>query len=1226
MYLKTLTLRGFKSFASATTLQLEPGITCIVGPNGSGKSNVVDALAWVMGEQGAKSLRGGKMEDVIFAGTSGRPPLGRAEVALTIDNTDGALPIEYSEVTISRTMFRNGGSEYAINGQSCRLLDVQELLSDSGIGREMHVIVGQGQLDSILHATPEERRGFIEEAAGVLKHRKRKEKALRKLDSTEGNLTRLNDLLSEIRRQLKPLGRQAEVARKAAVVQADVRDARARLLADDLVTARTSLEQELADESVLLERRAEVETAIEKARRVEASLEAALREDLPALAAAQDTWFGLSGLRERLKGTAGLAAERIRNAQEGAAERTEDSGRDPERLVAEAERIRGQEQDIAAEVERNRSVLEDALAQKQRAEAAHAEEDRRVAGLLRAAADRREGLARLHGQVNALKSRAAAAEEELGRLTAARAEAQARGERAQREFTALETKVAGLDAGEEGLDAEHEGAASALADVEARLAKTREEAQAADRERSALTARKEALELGLKRKDGAGALLAATESVSGLLGSVAALLTVRPGYEAAVASALGEAADAVAVDSLDAALTAIDHLKTEDLGRAGLLLAGTGPEQDPWPQLPGDLGEVTYAADVVDAPDALRPALRRLLFKTAVVGDLPAARTLVSRFPDVTAVTRDGDMLGGHYAAGGSSSQPSLIEVQAAVDEAATRLQEAVHAGERLAFELARLEEERAQAQQRVDVALAKLHESDATLAAVAEELGQLGSQARSAKGEVERLDASVATAEQAREKHLAGLADLEERLAAAEEAPEEEPDTAERERLAEAARAARQAEMDARLALRTAEERARALAGRADSLLRAAQAERDARAKAAARRERLAREGRVAEAVARAVAVALDRLEVSVAAAAEQRTAVEQQRRGREEELMAVRTRLRDLGKGYDELVNTVHRDEMARAQQRMRIEQLEERALEELGLDPEALVADYGPHNPVPAVQAAPQAAGSEKQGEPDETAPPAPPQEAAVPFVREEQQKRLRAAERALSMLGKVNPLALEEFSALEERHKFLTEQLEDLKKTRRDLLDIVREVDERVEQVFTEAWRDVRDAFDHVFVRLFPGGEGKLVLTDPSDMLATGIEVEARPPGKKVKRLSLLSGGERSLVAVAFLVALFKARPSPFYILDEVEAALDDTNLGRLLEIYEELRENSQLLVITHQKRTMEVGDALYGVTMRGDGVSAVISQRLREGEPEERPSRRTVPEEGAERPSRRTVPA
>ncbi|MGZ8742146.1 MAG: chromosome segregation protein SMC [Nocardioides sp.] len=1187
MYLKSLTLRGFKSFASATTLQLEPGITCIVGPNGSGKSNVVDALAWVMGEQGAKSLRGGKMEDVIFAGTSGRPPLGRAEVALTIDNADGALPIEYSEVTISRTMFRNGGSEYAINGQSCRLLDVQELLSDSGIGREMHVIVGQGQLDSILHATPEDRRGFVEEAAGVLKHRKRKEKALRKLDSTEGNLTRLGDLLSEIRRQLKPLGKQAEVARRAAVVQADVRDARARLLADDLVTARTALEQELADESVLLERRAEVENAVAQARQAEAALEAALREDLPALAAAQETWFALSGLRERLKGTASLAAERVRNAAEGSATAdSSSSGRDPEQMLAEAERVRGQEQQIGEEVERNRAALDEALAARQRAEEAHQAEDKRVAGLLRAAADRREGLARLHGQVNALKSRAAAADEEVGRLTSARQEALTRAERAQKDFTSLETRVAGLDAGEEGLDAEHEGAASTLADLEDRLAKTREEAQAAERDKGALAARKEALELGLNRKDGAGALLAASDSVSGLLGSVAALLSVRSGYETAIAAALGTAADAVAVEHVDDAVGAIGHLKTEDLGRAGILLGGGDPDESQWPTLPSG---TVYAVDVVECPAALRPALRRVLFKIAVVDGLDAARRLVVDLPDATAVTREGDLLGAHFAAGGSSAQPSLIEVQAAVDEAAEQLSAASHACERLAFDLSRLEEERAQAQQRVDVALAKLHESDATLAAVAEELGQLGSLARSAKGEAERLASAIAAAEEARGRDLAGLADLEQRLVAAEEAPEEDPDTEDRERLAEAARASRAAEMDARLALRTAEERARALSGRADSLVRAAKAEREARAKAAARRERLVREGRVAEAVARGVAVVLERLEVSVAAAAEKRTAVEQSRRGREEDLMQVRARLRDLSKEHDELVNSVHRDEMARTQQKMRIEQLEERALTELGLDPESLASDYGPDQLVPPVP-----------GPDDEAADGAAPE--PVPFVREEQQKRLRSAERALSMLGRVNPLALEEFSALEERHKFLTEQLEDLRKTRKDLLDIVREVDERVEQVFTEAWEDVRTAFDSVFARLFPGGEGKLILTDPANMLTTGIEVEARPPGKKVKRLSLLSGGERSLVAVAFLVALFKARPSPFYILDEVEAALDDTNLGRLLQIYEELRENSQLLVITHQKRTMEVGDALYGVTMRGDGVSAVISQRLREAEP------------------------
>jgi chromosome segregation protein len=1180
LYLKSLTLKGFKSFASSTTLQLEPGITCVVGPNGSGKSNVVDALAWVMGEQGAKSLRGGKMEDVIFAGTPGRAPLGRAEVLLTIDNTDGALPIEYSEVTISRTMFRSGGSEYAINGNPCRLLDVQELLSDSGIGREMHVIVGQGQLDSILHATPEDRRGFIEEAAGVLKHRKRKEKALRKLDATDGNLHRLGDLLGEIRRQLKPLGRQAEVARRAAGVQADVRDARARLMADDLVTARTALEQELADETILVERRAEVEAAIARAREAEAGLEAGLRDDLPALAGAQETWFALSGLRERLRGTQSLAAERVRNA--GAIEEPVDSGRDPDQLEDEAARIAEQEQAIGAEVEQQRAALEQAVAARRAAEDAAAEEERRIAGLHRAAADRREGLARLHGQVNALKSRAAAADDELARLSQAREEAQTRAERAQRDFTSLETRVAGLDAGEEGLDAEHEAATAALDDLEERLAKARDEAQQADRDRASLLARRDGLEMGLTRRDGASALLAASDSVSGLLGSVAALLSVRSGFETAVAAALGAAADAVAVRDADAAVEALGLLKNDDLGRAGLLLGGGVPTDREWPGLPR---HATYAVDVVDCPDDLRGALNRLLFKVAVVDDLDAARGLVAELPDLTAVTRDGDVFGSHFASGGSSSQPSLIEIQAAVDEAEAQLAEATASSERLAFDMSRLEAERLEAQKRVDVALARLHESDATLAAVAEELGQYGSQARAARAEAERVTAAIARAEEARDQDLAGLAELEARLASADQATDEEPDTGERERLVDAARGSRQAEMDARLAVRTSEERARALHGRADSLRRAAQAEREARARAAERRERLIREGRAAEAVGIAVAVVLQRLEDSVRRAAQSRTELEEARRGREQELMTVRATLRDLDREHDELVNSVHRDEMARTQQRMRIEQLEERALEELGLDPDGLVADYGPDQLVPFH-------GEVEDGE--ET--PAP-----VPFVREEQQKRLRAAERALSMLGRVNPLALEEFSAMEERHKFLTEQLEDLKRTRKDLLDIVREVDARVEEVFTTAYADVSRAFDATFARLFPGGEGRLVLTDPDDMLATGVEVEARPPGKKIKRLSLLSGGERSLVAAAFLVALFKARPSPFYILDEVEAALDDTNLGRLLEIYEELRENSQLLVITHQKRTMEVADALYGVTMRGDGVTTVISQRLRDAE-------------------------
>jgi chromosome segregation protein len=691
VHLKTLTMRGFKSFASSTVLQFEPGITCIVGPNGSGKSNVVDALAWVMGEQGAKSLRGGKMEDVIFAGTSERAPLGRAEVVLSIDNSDGALPIEYAEVQISRTMFRSGGSEYAINGRSCRLLDVQELLSDSGIGREMHVIVGQGQLDQVLHATPEDRRGFVEEAAGVLKHRKRKEKALRKLDATEGHLTRLTDLLGEIRRQLKPLGRQAEVARRAAVVQADARDARARLLADDLGTARDALAAELADENEVRERRHAVEAALAAARSQESAAEHREREATPRLTAATSTWYDLVSVRDRLTGTVALAAERVR----AGAERTAPAwtGTDPDAIAAEAEQVRSREHQLSAQVDAARDTLEQMVARRQTAECEHAEEERAAAAALRAAADAREGFARLTGQVEAARSRVAAGDEELERLSRALAQAGARADRATRDFTALETEVAGLDAGESGLDAEHEMAQAVLSDAEDRLAKLREEVQGNERERAALRARREALELGLARKDGAGALLAATEEVTGVLGTVAALLSVRSGHEQAVAAALGSAADAVAVQRSGDASAAIGWLRQHETGRAGFVLADAPPVPAAV-RRPG----VTAVADLVEVSPELSVAIQRLLGGYALVEDLESAEQLVDSHPDLIAVTRAGDVLGAAVASGGSASGPSLLEVQAAADEAREQLAAASAAADRARFELVRAEAERDEA------------------------------------------------------------------------------------------------------------------------------------------------------------------------------------------------------------------------------------------------------------------------------------------------------------------------------------------------------------------------------------------------------------------------------------------------------------------------------------------------------------------------------------------------
>jgi len=1193
VHLKSLTLRGFKSFASSTTLRFEPGITCVVGPNGSGKSNVVDALAWVMGEQGAKSLRGGKMEDVIFAGTAGRPPLGRAEVVLTVDNTDGALPIEYAEVTISRIMFRNGGSEYAINGNPCRLLDVQELLSDSGIGREMHVIVGQGQLDQVLSATPEDRRGFIEEAAGVLKHRKRKEKALRKLEAMQANMTRVQDLTAELRRQLKPLGRQAEVARRAAVIQADLRDARLRLLADDLVTLRSAFEQEVADETALRERRAEVERALGAAQQREVELDEQAAAVGPQLSRAQETWYRLSGVRERLRGTASLAAERVRLS---AAVPDDDSpGRDPDELEREAAQVREEQLRLAARVDDDRAVLAAKVGAREAAESALVAEEKRVVAAAQAAADRREGLARLTGQVNAGRSRTETREAEIERMTHALESVRQRAETARRDFTALEGQVAGLDAGEIDLDADHEDAVKALEAAQATLSGLRDEERAAEATRASLAARKEGLEVGLAHRDGAGSLLAAGDRLSGVLGTVAALLTVHPGAETAVAAALGRAADAVAVDGLDAAVDAVRLLKEDDAGHAGLLVAGPAGfhnEAGRPRQLPS--GAVS-ALDLVDAPETIRPTLARLLADTVVVDDLGTARAVVAVDPSLVAVTRAGDLVGRDLVVGGSAASPSLLEVQAAVDDAASRLTQAVHRIERTRFELARAEAHERAAAERVEAALTLLHESDARHAAVAEQLGHLGSTHRAAAGEAERLAAALAEAEAALAADRSTLAELEHRLAAAEQAPDETaPAVDDRDRLARAASTARQGEVEARLTLRTGEERLRALGAQVAALERTARDERVARERAAARRARLVREAEVARAVGQAAAVVLDRLERSLAAAADERAAVEQARTDLDAEVHGVRARVRELGQEMEQLTDSVHRDEVARAEQRLRIEQVEARALEELGVDPVVLVAEYGPDLPVPP--SLPAAGEEPDEGGTDAVAP------QPYPYVRAEQEKRLRSAERGLALLGKVNPLALEEYAALEERHQFLTEQLEDLRKTRRDLLDIIREVDERVEQVFTEAYHDTAREFEVVFARLFPGGEGRLVLTDPTDMLTTGIEVEARPPGKKVKRLSLLSGGERSLVAVALLVAIFKARPSPFYVMDEVEAALDDTNLGRLLVLLEELRDSSQLIVVTHQKRTMEIADALYGVSMRGDGVTTVISQRLREAEP------------------------
>jgi len=1025
-----MNLKGFKSFASSTTLNFEQGITCVVGPNGSGKSNVVDALSWVMGEQGAKSLRGGKMEDVIFAGTSGRAPLGRAEVSVTIDNTDGVLPIDFTEVTITRVLFRNGASEYLLNGETTRLLDIQELLSDSGIGREMHVIVGQGQLDAILLANPEERRAFIEEAAGVLKHRKRKEKAIRKLDSMQTNLARIQDLTVELRRQLKPLGKQAEVARKASIIQSDVRDAKLRLMADDMLRMRNEMELEVADENVLRQRKEQVESELNSARSREIELDAIAASENPQLIAAQENFYRLTAQREQIRAVQNLSSERARFLSEEA-EEAKASGRDPILLDQEAQQLRNEEKELANKVNKSQEQLDTDSNLLKAIEDKLALEESRVSAALRAIADQREGTARQEGHINGLRSRIDATSGEVNRLTEARNSVEQRLKNYRENFATIETQISSLAASEPGLDSLFE-------------------------------------KLKVEMKNSEKDLKVLTEKLQ----------------------------------------------STEKL-RAG------------------SLGRLTAFKEIAE------------LVKTSENANL------ISKIDDLT-----------------SNCEVEVNKVSVDCD--------------RIRFELSSANDDFNKVCSEYESVLSKLNESDAAMTGLAEQLAISGQNVKNSVDEFDRLNSALQAAIDQRnsdERDLAAaLAQFE-----SHQTPVE-PDLTNLEDLRSQVSSARSKEVESRLNLRTIEERKDALSQRAEALENQAATERESASRSISRRENRAQAAITAQDIADTAYEALIQIESSIARAGSERERLETSRSSREGEILSLRTIGRELSIELEKLTSSVHKDEIARAEQRLRIEQLETKAVEELGIDVQALINEYGPSNDVPTFY-------ENEQGEfvPGDL----------IPYRRDQQEKRLSQAEKSLTLLGKINPLALEEYSSLEERLRYLAEQLEDLKKTKKDLLDIIKEVDDRVQQIFTEAYEDTAREFELVFARLFPGGDGKLILTNPSDMLTSGVDVEARPPGKRVKRLSLLSGGERSLVAVALLIAIFKARPSPFYVMDEVEAALDDTNLGRLLGVFEELREKSQLIIITHQKRTMEIADALYGVTMRGDGVSEVISQRIRE---------------------------
>ena len=1212
MHLKNLTLRGFKSFASATTLALQPGITCVVGPNGSGKSNVVDALAWVMGEQGARALRGSNMADVIFAGTSGRAALGRAQVDLTIDNTDGLLDIEYSEVTISRTLFRGGGSEYSINGSPVRLLDVQELLSDTGMGRQMHVIVGQGQLDAILSSTPEERRGFIEEAAGVLKHRRRKERALKKLSDMDANLVRVLDLTNEIHRQLGPLARQARVARRASLIQARVRDAKARLLADDLASALSKLSVlEASDESAAA-RRAALEEQIAAARSKLSRVEDAERAASPALEQASANWQALTTITERLRGTLMAATQKVSLR---ATPELPPGGEDPDVLDERARVAGAEDASLVGQVEAARSALTSATRAREAAEDADESASRELARVNRVIADHREKVARLTGDASTAASRLEAARAEAERAWGAYRGAQ---ERAEAAAAALPPRdgAPGGEAGDGPASTSGDsspasqtdgGASQAHAEASARRDAARarvDELLGVEREaradRARWEARRDALAQLLTPEDGTAELLGRP----GVLGQVAPLLRVAPGHEDAVAAALAPFADAVVVDSLarglgelEAARAAGRSLRLVVAGADNALAQGAGRANNTAASTPQEGASALGEGE--DLPELPEGAVWLSGVVTCEGGAAPLAALLdgvVSCSADVApealaqpgvraVVTPGGDVLRAWSIEGGHQAS-SVLSVRADYEEASTQAEAAQARMTEVSEQLGEANAHLDRCIREANDALKALREEDAQRAKEAQELARAQSAAQAAHAEAERArDVARRADEQvewAKEQDVAAKARLE---GADSVGPPESLESAQAraDAASRAAREAREAENEARLSLRTLEEQSRRAAARARSLRQAAAAEREERARYARREAARQMELATASDVESAARIALEAAERALSRAAAERDRLSERRSQVSQEVSDARRALDRLSAELSEATASAHQGQIAAEQTRLRVEDLQRRALEELSLEPEQLLAEFGPQTLVPMLPLDPDDVEKAAAAEPSE-------------YVRAEQERALAKAQKDLEKLGRVNPLALEEHEALASRHKFLVDQVQDLKQSKADLLRIVTDVDRLVEEAFASAFAATRQQFEHVFGVLFPGGAGDLVLTDPEDMLATGIEIEARPAGKKVKRLSLLSGGERSLAAIAFLVAIFKARPSPFYVMDEVEAALDDVNLSRLLVIFKELQETSQLIVITHQKRTMEIADALYGVTMR-DGVTTVVSQRL-----------------------------
>jgi chromosome segregation protein len=1168
VFLKSLTLKGFKSFADPAVLEFEPGITVVVGPNGSGKSNVVDAVAWVLGAQGPRTVRSAKMEDVIFMGTASRPALGRAEVSLTIDNGSGQLATELAEITITRTLFRSGDSEYSINGAPCRLLDIQELLSDTGVGRQQHVIISQGHLDAILEARPEDRRSVIEEAAGVLKYRRRRERSERRLASTEENLERLFDLVREVKRQIRPLERQAAAARAYTGLADALRELRlyvagAELKAldsrhEDGERTRSELresEEKIGGSLTLLDADTE-RTADEMSAQRESDLASALGR--------------AEGMVERARGLTGVLRERQRSLAQAL-----DAAADADVVsTLEAEGARLGEELAATEVEAEAMVPEQVTVAEVEAEAAasleaHLEAWGDGAELRRAD----EAVTVATGQLGALDHALERDRRSLDQLSSRLAATERRVAVIEGEDHELGERLAEQEQARHRLQATVAETEAAHGRATQRLEGAEEALRQAEQEHHRSVARADALERSLDEARGAaGAEL--LSGVDGVVGILLDLVELDEGWEDAFEAAAGASVAAVVVSGNAPARSALARLREGGATGAVLALtdpvsgsgAGFGSGQD-LPVPPGTESirpHVRPRSGTGHLP-GLDAALDTLLAGAhCAVGGWSEAIDLALARPDLVVVTRDGDRFsstGWRVRAGGG------VVTAAVVDEARARAEVAEVAATQAAEErtAARAAVESTRATAAEAVRADDRNEVDHTTARtarqrVAEDRLALVSEleeTRRACAEIEdRIARDTARAVELRQE----LPRLEEAraAAAAQVAVAREERRRIDERIAEAG--ALRAEWEARSAGLI--ERRRVLTERLVEVERRLTGHADERREAAERRTRLEADATAVERLLVVVGSAQTQLDSALAELRERHRRqleavraggarleeLRRQRSASEHELAAVRVRLQKV--------------ELDLVEASIRRESVIELLRHDLACGPDEALAAPAPELP-------------------DDTDP----------------VSRIEQLEAELAALGPVNPLALEELSELGERHQFLESQVEDVRAARRELHHVIRTLDEEIMHVFDSAFADVNEHFSTLVTSLFPGGTGRLSLTEPENLLDTGVEIEVRPAGRNVRRLSLLSGGERSLVAMAFLFAVFRSRPSPFYLMDEVEAALDDVNLQRFLGLVHEFREGAQLIIVSHQKRTMEAADALYGVTMAPGGSSKVVSQKV-----------------------------